>query len=349
MTSTWNRLTVTVALLLAIWMASCVAPAPTATPTTEPTEQATTQPTTVATTAALTPFTVSLDWVPNTNHTGLYVALDKGWYAEQGLDVTIQVPSDPSAALRQVAYGNVPVGISFQEEVTIARSNDIPVVSIGAIIQHNTSAFAARADSDITSPKDFEGKRYGSHGLPIEQPILGEIMRCGGGDIDTVEFVDVGFDAFPALLSRRIDLAWIFLGWDGVQAELRGEQLKTWPLYESCVPDYYTPVIIAGETTIQQQPDLLRKFMAATARGYEYAIANPDEAAQIVLQASPETDPELMLRSQRYLSPRYQDDAPRWGEQKLEVWQRFGQFMFDNQLIATPVEPESAFTNAFLP
>jgi ABC-type nitrate/sulfonate/bicarbonate transport system substrate-binding protein len=293
--------------------------------------------------------TLSLDWVPNTNHSGFYVAQEKGWYAEEGVDLEIQIPSDPAAALKQVAYGNTEFGVSFQEEVTIARANDIPVVSIGAIIQHNTSAFAWLAGTGITRARDIEGKRYASYGLPIERPILGQLLACDGGDINKVEFIDVGFDAYPALISKRADLAWIFMAWDGVQAEIMGAKLNTLPLYGSCVPDYYTPVIISGESTLKNKPELVRRFLAATVRGYEYAIAHPQEAAEILLRASPESDPELVRRSQAWLSPRYQDDAPRWGQQKLEVWQEFASFMTTYGLMTKAIDPQKAFTSEFLP
>jgi len=330
--------------LLAAALAGCAAPPPTPTP--QPTATPAAMPTA---TPAPMQVTLSLDWMPNTNHTGFYVALEKGWYAEEGLDLQIQIPSDPAAALKQVAYGNTEFGVSFQEEVTIARSNGIPVVSLAAIIQHNTSAFASLKETGIKRAKDIEGKRYASYGLPIERPILGQLMACDGGDINKVEFVDVGFDAFPALIGKRVDVAWIFMAWDGIQAQIMGVELNTLPLYGSCVPDYYTPLIIAGETTIENKPDLVRRFMAATARGYEYAIAHPEESAEILLRASPETKPELARRSQAWLSPRYQDDATRWGEQKLEVWQKFADFMFQNKLIEQPIDPQKAFTNEFLP
>jgi ABC-type nitrate/sulfonate/bicarbonate transport system substrate-binding protein len=322
----------TAALLLTLLV--CCAPRPTAVPTAPP------QPTKA---------TLSLDWVPNTNHTGFYVAEEKGWYAEQGLDLEIQIPSDPAAALKQVAYGNTDFGVSFQEEVTIARSNGIPVVSLAAIIQHNTSAFASLAETGILRPKDIEGKRYASYGLPIERPILGQLMACDGGDIDRVEFIDVGFDAFPALVGKRADVAWIFMGWDGVQAELMGLRLNTLALYGSCVPDYYTPVIITGETTLTGRPDLVRRFISATARGYQYAIAHAEESADILLRASPETSPDLARRSQAYLSPRYQADARRWGQQDLKTWQQFADFMSTNNLIVKPIDPQQAFTVEFLP
>jgi len=292
---------------------------------------------------------LSLDWVPNTNHTGFYVALDKGWYAEEGIELEIQIPSDPAAALKQVAAGNTEFGVSFEEEVTIARANDIPVVSIAAIIQHNTSAFAALKSSGIQSAADFEGRKYASYGLPIERPILEGLMRCAGADASKVEFVDVGFDAFPALVAGRVDLAWVFMGWDGVQAQLKGVELAVVPLYGSCLPDYYTPVIISGEKTLSKRSDLVRRFLAATARGYEYAIQHPEESAEILLKHSPESDPALVRASQSYLSPRYQEDAPRWGEQKAEVWRQFTDWMFEQKLISKRIDAERAYTNEYLP
>ncbi len=292
---------------------------------------------------------LSLDWVPNTNHTGFYVALEKGWYTEEGIDLEIQIPSDPAAALKQVAAGNTQFGVSFQEEVTIARSNDIPVVSIAALVQHNTSAFAALQSSGIQTAADFEGKTYGSYGLPIERPILEGLMRCANADASKVEFIDTGFDAFPALLAGRVDLMWIFMGWDGIQAELKGVPLNTVPLYGSCLPDYYTPVIIAGETTLEKQRDLTKRFLAATERGYQFAIENPEEAAEILIKHAPESDPALVKASQPWLSPRYQDDAPRWGEQKPEVWSAFADWMFQNKLLTKEVDPARAFSNEYLP
>lgn len=294
------------------------------------------------------PTVLSLDWVPNTNHTGIYVALDKGWYQEEGIELEVQIPADPSAALKQVAAGNTAFGVSFQEEVTLARANDIPVVSIAAVIQHNTSAYAALADSGIETESDFEGKTYASYGLPIERPILNSLMACAGADPTQVEFIDVGFDAFPALLTGKVDIAWIFMGWDGIQAQLKGVDLNTVPVYGSCVPDYYTPVLITGEKTLKNEK-LVTAFLKATARGYAYAAEHPQEAAQILLEYSPESDPALVLASQEWLSPRYLDDATRWGQQDPAVWSAFAEWMVDNELLPKAIDTDQAFTNAFLP
>lgn len=321
---TWHRLAVLAAIVLVL-LAGCARP------------------------QELEPVVLSLDWVPNTNHTGFYVALENGWYADEGLDVDIQVPSDPSAALKQVAAGNTPFGVSFQDEVTVARASGIPVVSIAALIQHNTSAIASLASAGIESAADFEGKTYASFGLPIERPLLQGLMQCEGADIDKLEFVDVGYDTFPALVAGRADLIWIFLGWDGVHADLMGVELNAVPLYGDCVPDYYTPVIIAGEDTLAQRPELARRFLAATARGYAYAIEHPVEAADILLKHSPESDPELVRASQAWLGAQYQADAPRWGVQRAEVWQEFADWMYEHGLLVAEIDAGAAYTNDYLP
>jgi len=173
-------------------------------------------------------------------------------------------------------------------------------------------------------------------------------MTCAGADPSQVEFIDVGFDAFPALLTGKVDLAWIFMGWDGIQAQLKGVDLNTIPLYGSCVPDYYTPVLITGEKTLKDEK-LVSAFLKATARGYAYAAENPEEAAQILLKHSPESDPELVLASQEWLSPRYQDDATRWGQQDPAVWSAFADWMAENDLLPKAIDTDEAFTNAFLP
>lgn len=302
-------------------------------------------------TAAPTPVLVMLDWFPNTNHTGLYVALDKGWYAERGLDVEIIEPAEGSTLVQVVAAGQADFGVSYQEEVCYARAEEVPIVSIAAIIQHNTSGFASPADRGITRPRDLEGKRYGGWGSPIENAVLDALMTCDGGDVEKVEFIDVGFADFFTIVQRDVDFAWIFYAWTGIEAELRGVPLDVIMLsdWDDCVPDYYTPVLITSEQNVTEKPDLVRRFMEATVRGYEFAIENPADAAELLLKYAPESNPDLVRASQEWLSPHYQADAQRWGEQKLEIWKTYADWMADLELLPRHIEAEKAFTNGFLP
>ncbi|GMR09458.1 MAG: ABC transporter substrate-binding protein [Anaerolineae bacterium] len=296
----------------------------------------------------LTPVTLMLDWVPNTNHTGIFVAQQEGYFEDAGLEVEIIQPGEVFAE-QAVTVGAADFGISFQEQVTLARADAVPLVSIAAIIQGNTSGFASRAGE---SPSDWEGLRYGSFGSPFEESTLRELMKCDGADYETLEIVNTGFSDPLALLDQgQIDLAWIFYGWQGIQAELRGIDLEVAMMEDwfDCIPDYYTPVIIAAESTLEEQPEIVRAFLEAVSRGYRFAIDDPAAAADILLEAAPELDEQLVHESQEWLSPRYQADAGRWGEQDLEVWQAYSQWMADHDILAESIQAERAFTNEYLP
>lgn len=295
--------------------------------------------------------TLMLDWVPNTNHTGIFVAQSQGYFEDAGLNVTIIEPGEVYAE-QAVSAGAVDFGISFQEQVTIARSIDVPLVSIAAIIQHNTSAFAARGTLNVSSPADWEGLRYGAFGSPFEEPTLRRMMECAGADFDKLEIVDTGYADSIALLSEaRTDLAWIFYAWQGIQAEQQGVDLDLVMMadWDACIPDYYTPVFIASEATIRDRPDTVRSFLSAVSRGYRFAINEPDAASEILLQTVPELDAELVNASQAWISKQYQADAPHWGEQRSEIWEAYALWMFENGIIKEPIEADAVMTNAFLP
>jgi ABC-type nitrate/sulfonate/bicarbonate transport system substrate-binding protein len=293
--------------------------------------------------------TLILDWFPNTNHSGVYLAKAKGWYAEEGVDVDLQVPSDPSASMKLVGAAKAELGISYQPAVEIARAQDVPLVSVGAILQHNTAAYAAKQQKNITRPKDFEGKKFGTSGLAQVEPTLRTVMKCDGADPSKVEMVNIGQKLSPALLADQVDVISMLPAWEGIELELKGNQLSYIPQVQFCVPDIYTLVFIAGEQTLQEKPEAVRRFLAATARGYEHAVKNPAEAAAVLLKASPELDTELVKRSQEVLSTQYVADAPRFGRQTLDRWKKHADWMSENKLIAKPIDVAKAFTNDFLP
>lgn len=295
--------------------------------------------------------TVMLDWVPNTNHTGLFVAQDQGYFEDAGLQVEIVQPGEVFAE-QAVAGGAADFGVSFQEQVTLARADSAPIVSIAAILQHNSSGFASLSELEASSPADWAGMRYGSFGSPFEEPTLRVLMECDGGDFDQLQIVDIGFaDPLALLEAHQIELAWIFYGWQGLQAEQQGIDLNIVMMQDwfDCIPDYYTPVLIASEQTIAERPELVRSFVRAVARGYDYAIANPSEAADILLAQAPELDPELVQTSQAWLSPRYQAEASQWGLQQEQVWQDYSDWMAQHGIIDSPIDAAAAFTNQFLP
>ncbi|WP_071461556.1 ABC transporter substrate-binding protein [Bacillus massilinigeriensis] len=293
--------------------------------------------------------TVVLDWTPNTNHTGLYVAKEKGYFEKEGLDVNIMMPGETGAD-QLVASGKSEFGVSYQESITQARIQGVPLVSIAAVIQHNTSGFASPASKNIVSPKDFAGKTYGGWGSPIEKSVISSLMKKGNTDISKVSIVNMGDTDFFTAMKRDIDFAWIYYGWTGIEAELRGEKLNMVYLTDySDKLDYYTPVLATNETMIKENPETVKSFVKAVSKGYEFAIKNPSDASDILIKAVPDLDPKLVKKSQEWLAPKYQDDAPRWGEQKQEVWENYASWMFENGLLEKKLDAKKAFTNEFLP
>ncbi|MCA1027545.1 ABC transporter substrate-binding protein [Cytobacillus kochii] len=290
-----------------------------------------------------------LDWTPNTNHTGIYVAAAEGYFAEEGLEVEIMMPGETGAD-QLIASGKADFGVSVQEAITQARVQDVPIVSIAAIIQHNTSGFASPVSKNIHTPKDFEDHTYGGFGAPVEKSVIDSLMKNDHADINKVSILNIGDTDFFTAVKRDVDFSWIYYGWTGVEAELRGEELNMIYLTDySKKLDYYTPVIATNEKMIHKNADIVQAFMKAVSKGYTFAIEQPEKAANILLAAAPDLDEELVKASQFWLAERYQDDAAKWGEQDLSVWENYADWMLEYNLLDKPLDAEEAFTNQFLP
>jgi len=294
--------------------------------------------------------TVILDYVANTNHTGMYVAKELGYYEEAGLNVNIIEPTEGATATL-IAVGKGEFGVAYQEDVTMAltSADPLPIKAIAAIIQHNTSGFATYAKKNILSPADFEGKTYAGWGGPGEEAVLKAVMAAEGKDFDKLNMVISDGSGF-ASLKDRVDIMWFYEAWDNVKCQLAGfsiNYMEVRQLDERL--DYYTPVIITSDRMIEEEPETVSAFMAATSKGYEYAIANPEESAKLLQKYAPDYDLEMLTISQKYLSEKYAEDAPRWGEMKDSVWDNYTQFMVEYGMIDTAIPASECYTNEFLP
>lgn len=294
--------------------------------------------------------TVILDYVANTNHTGMYVALEQGYYEEEGLNVSIVEPTEGATATL-IAIGKGDFGISYQEDVTIAltASDPLPIKAIAAIIQHNTSGFATYEGKGIKSPKDFEGKTYAGWGGPGEEAVLNAVMTKDGADFSKLNMVISDGSGFEALKDKA-DIMWFFEAWDNVKCQLNDFPIEYMPVRELDERlDYYTPVIIASNDTLKNKPETVKKFLAATEKGYGYAIQNPKESAAILKKYAPDYPLEMLEVSQTYLAGKYSEDAKRWGEMKDEVWDRYTDFMVEYGVIDKAIPASGCYTNEFLP
>ncbi|MGA7733395.1 MAG: ABC transporter substrate-binding protein [Chloroflexia bacterium] len=313
-----------------------------------------------ATVGTLQAVTLAVDWVPNTTHIGFYVAQQKGWYKEQGIDLTILPYSDggPTPDL-MIASGKADFGISFPDQVLVDWVNKLPVKSVAAIMQHSTEAMVTLKDSGIDSPAKFSGKRFSGFGLPYEEPLIAAMIKCAGGTDTNVQVITAN-DFYQALVAKQTDFIWIYKGWEGIQAARDKVALNEFMLKDYCVPDYYTPVLTTSEALLKEKSDLGKRFLAATSRGFTFAATNPGEAADLMIAANPPgtfPDPGLVRDSAQYLAPFYVAEAPRWGEQTIPRWTEYPKFIVqtgklldaNGQPVTTEPDYATLFTNELLP
>lgn len=298
-----------------------------------------------------TKITVVLDWTPNTNHTGLYVAKAEGYFQEAGLEVEIvQPPEDGAEAL--VASGKAQFGISFQDSMMPAVTGEdaLPIEAVAAVLQHNTSGIVSRKGDGIDTPKGLEGKKYATWDLDIEKATLKQVVEKDGGDFSKVELIpSTVTDEVSALKSKSVDAIWIFYGWAGIATEVAGLETDYFAFRDiDPVFDYYTPVIIGNQNWLKENAETAKAFLGAVKKGYEYAIDHADEAADILCQAAPELDKEMVLASQEYLASQYQAEADQWGYIDPERWNAFYNWISEKGLSEEEIPEDTGFTNEYL-
>ena len=294
--------------------------------------------------------TVVLDWTPNTNHTGLYVADKLGYYAAEGLKINIvQPPEDGAYSL--VAAGKAELCVGFQETLAAALTAEQPlgITAVAAIVDHNTSGIISAKDKGIDSFKKLENHSYATWETPLEKEVIAAVMEKQGGDVGRVNFIPSTVTDVMTALTTDIDSVWVYEAWDVAAARVAGFDYS-FLKFADVLPalDYYTPVLVAGDGFMKSEPETLRKFLAATAKGYEYAISNPEEAADILTGAVPELSGELIRSSQEYLSTAYKAEKPDWGTIDAKRWSDFYAWAYEKGVISENLG-EKGFTNEFLP
>ena len=294
---------------------------------------------------------IVLDWTPNTNHTGLFVAKELGYFKEEGLENVeiVQPPEGSTTAL--IGAGGAQFGISFQD--TLAKSfssdNPVPVTAVAAIISHNTSGIISVKDKGIDSPKKLEGHKYATWDDEIEKAILKKIITDDGGDFKKVKMIPNTVTDVVTALKTDIDAGWVYYAWDGVATELAGLQTNFLNFADYGKElDYYSPVIIANNDYLKKNPEEAKKVLKAIKKGYEYSIKNPKEAAKILVKNAPELKLELVTASQEWLASKYTSYATEWGVIDQKRWDLFYEWLFKNGLIKKEIPKGYGFSNDYL-
>ena len=228
---------------------------------------------------------VVLDWYPNALHAFLYDAIEKGYYEEEGLQVNIQFPSNTNDAISLVAAGQAEIGLYYQQDVIIARANqDVPVKSIGAVVQAPLNIVLSLAEKDIHSPEDLVGRTIGYAGTELSEALIRSMMAYVGADASDVEMIDVGFDLMSSMTTGNVDATiGCLVNHEVPQMEEEGFAVNYFDLDDYGVPTYYEGVFLASDEMIESEPEVLSAFLRASARGFEDMKRDPEGTLRTLL------------------------------------------------------------------
>jgi ABC-type nitrate/sulfonate/bicarbonate transport system substrate-binding protein len=281
----------------------------------------------------------ALDWTPNTNHTGLFVAEAEGYFADAGLNVEI-LPYNGSYPDTLVDAGSAECGIGFQESSTVNMAAGAKVKSVLALIQHWVTAIGVRADDDsIQTPADLDGKIYAGFGAPAEVPMLSTVIQADGGTGE-FETVTLSTSAYEAVYAETADFTIPFETWESIEAEIRGTPFKHFEFTDFGMPDNYAVLVNCNTDWLEENPEAAAAFVQAVQKGYEFTQENPIEAGDMLIEANPdafstEEGTELVHQSQEMISGEYMlDESGAFGVMTEERWAALGEWLLDNGLLA---------------
>lgn len=299
----------------------------------------------------LTKVSFVFDYTPNTNHTGIYVAQSLGYFADEGIELEIvPVPEDGSDAL--IGAGGAQMGVTYQDYIanSLASDTPMPYSAVAAIVQHNTSGIMSRKEDGITRAAAMEGHNYLTWSMPIEQATIKQIMETDGGDFSKLNLVTGSTDdEVQGLKANMFDCVWVYEGWAVQNAAVQNYDVNYFSfISQDDVFDYYTPVVAANDDFAKENPELVKGVLRALKKGYEYAVENPSDAADILCEAVPELDSELVHASAEYLAGEYISDAESWGVIDPERWSKFYQWLNDNDLVENKLDVNAGYDLSFL-
>ena len=294
---------------------------------------------------------LALDWYPNANHAGLYMAMERGYFADENLNVNMYTPSNPSTVNQTVAAGADDFGINYQPDLLIARSQGVPVVSIAGLVQHPLNSVQVLKSSGITRPADLVGKKVGYPGIPTNEPLLDTMLKHDGvaGGLDEVELVNVGFNLAEALISGEVDACiGCYFSHESFLMENQGYPVHIMRMEQWGVPDFYELVLVTSEKMIEEKPDVVQRFVRAVVRGYEDAANDTDTAVDVLFKRTGEEVDEAIERPGiKVIAPLWKNGLPV-GWQTSERWTTFASWLYDNKLVENPVDGNASFTNKFV-
>lgn len=293
---------------------------------------------------------IMLDWYPNAVHSYLYVAKEKGYFEEEGINVDIQFPANPTDPINLAAAGKITLGISYQPDVIIARANqDVNIKSVGAIVRSPLNRVIFMEDSEIKSPKDLEGKTVGYPGIPLNESLIHSMVKEDGGNPENVKMVDVGFELGSSIVSEKVDaVIGAYINHEVPVLKHQGYETRNLNPTDHGIPSYYELVAVTSDKTWEEEQESIYAFWRAAAKGYKFTAENPEEALNILLSNQDEANfplvEEVEVQSLDILLPLMESDQG-FGSQSKEQWQETISWMKEAGLIEKEPAVDDIFVN----
>ncbi|MDQ0229417.1 ABC transporter substrate-binding protein [Metabacillus malikii] len=293
---------------------------------------------------------IMLDWYPNAVHSFLYVAKEKGYFEDEGIEVDIQFPANPTDPINLAAAGKVTLGISYQPDVIIARANqDVNIKSIGAIVRSPLNRIIFKEDSSIQSPKDLEGKTIGYPGIPLNESLIHSMVKADGGNPEKVKMVDVGFELGSSLVTGKADaVIGAYINHEVPVLKHEGHHTRNLNPTDYKIPSYYELIAVTSDKTWEAEQETIQAFWRAASKGYQFTAENPQEALTILLNHQDEANfplvKEVEVESLEILLPLMKSDDG-FGSQSQDQWDETVSWMMDSNLINKKPEISELYVN----
>ena len=284
---------------------------------------------------------LALDWYPNSNHTGIFYAKEKGYFSEKNLEVEVYTPSDPTTILQTVASGRDQFGISYQPDLLLARNEGVPVVAVSSIVRTPLNSIMTLKKSGISDPSKLKGKTIGYPGIPLNVGILQSILEGQGLTMNDINLVDVGFDLVPALMSSRVDaIIGAFWSHESILIELEGEEVNILKFQDWGIPAYHELVLVTSEEYLKNNKDVVNDFVKAFEKGFASSIKENEESMGSLISAFPEVNIELERQGIKLLTPLWDESL---NSKDMNSWNKFGEWMKEKGLISSELEIKDSF------
>ena len=295
--------------------------------------------------------TVVLDWYPNALHAFLYQAEEAGYFAEEGLTVKLQAPAGTNDAISMIAAGQADIGLYYQQDVIQSRADqNIPVKSIGAVVQSPLNIVLSLKDKNITEPKDLVGKTIGYAGTELSEALIHSIMKNTGASADDVEMIDVGFELMASMTTGQVDATiGCLVNHEVPQMEKEGFEVNYFFPDDFGVPQYYEGVFLANDTMIKDEPEVLKGFLRACEKGFEDFKNSPDEVLNVLLENQDEAnfplDPDVEKQSVQTLLPLMETESAKFLSQTEQCWQENIDWLYDEGIISEKPDVSDVMVN----